>query len=204
MGLKESLKSITQSMEKSSLFINFPFSPNVLTLFSILFAVMGGYYIYINVIYMAILFIALSLLMDGVDGIVARAQKKQTHFGAFLDGVSDRIVEFTILFALMFYAWPNQLFMQIMLLLILFFGSVMTSFIVAYSVHREVVKNKDTGKMKIVFARAERTLLILAVLISLIFYSEITPYLVTIGAVLSLFSFMQRVFFVYQYDKGLI
>lgn len=204
MGLKESFKSITQNMEKSSLFINFPFSPNILTLFSIFLAVIGAYYIYLNVIYMAILFIALSLLMDGLDGIVARAQKKQTKFGAFLDGVSDRVVEFIILFSLIFYTWPNQLFMQIMLLLILFFGSIMTSYIVAYSVHREVVKNKDTGKMKIVFARAERTILILIILISLIFYSEIVSYLVTIGAVLSIFSFMQRVIFVYKYDKGLI
>jgi len=204
MGLKESFKSITQSMEKSSLFINFPISPNVLTLISIFLAIMGAYYIYINVIYMAIFFISLSLLMDGLDGIVARAQKKQTKFGAFLDGVSDRIVEFVIIFSLIFYTWPNQLFMQIMLLLILFFGSVMTSFIVAYSVHREVVKNKDTSKMKIVFARAERTILMLAILISLLFYSEIIPYLVTIGAVLSIFSFMQRVFFVYRYDKGVI
>lgn len=204
MGLKESFKSITQNMEKSSLFINFPFSPNILTLFSIFLAVIGAYYIYLNVIYMAILFIALSLLMDGLDGIVARAQKKQTKFGAFLDGVSDRVVEFIILFSLIFYTWPNQLFMQIMLLLILFFGSIMTSYIVAYSVHREVVKNKDTNKMKIVFARAERTILILIILISLIFYSEIVSYLVTIGAVLSIFSFMQRVIFVYKYDKGLI
>lgn len=204
MGLKESLKSITQSMEKSSLFINFPFSPNSLTLISIFFAILGAYYIHINLIPLALLFISLSLLMDGLDGIVARAKKIQSNFGAFLDGVVDRIVEFIIIVPLIFSVWPQQVYTQLMLLLILFFGSFMTSFLVAYSVHREVVKNKDTGKMKIIFARAERTIFLLLILIFMMFLIDYIAILTTIGAILSIIAFTQRFLFVYKYNKGLI
>lgn len=204
MGLKELFKSITNSLEKSSLFIKFPFSPNVLTLFSILLALIGAYYIYINAITLALVFIAFSLLMDGVDGIVARAKKMESKFGAFFDGVADRVVEFIIIVPLIFYAWPQQLYTQLMLLLILFFGSFMTSFLVAYSVHREVVKNKDTGKMKIIFARAERTIFLLLLLIFTLFLIDYIAILTTIGAILSIIAFMQRFLFVYKYSKGLV
>jgi len=204
MGLKDSLKSITKKLEKSSFFINFPFSPNSLTLISIFFAILGAYYIHINFILLSIFFIALSLLMDALDGIVARAKKIESKFGAFLDGTTDRIIEFIIILPLFFYNWTNPILMQFLLLIILFFGSFMTSFLVAYSVHREVVKNKDTGKMKIIFARAERTIFLLLVLIFMMFLIDYIAILTTIGAILSIIAFTQRFLFVYKYNKGLI
>lgn len=204
MGLKDSLKSITKKLEKSSFFINFPFSPNSLTLISIFLAILGAYYIHIDFILLSIFFIALSLLMDALDGIVARAKKMESNFGAFLDGTTDRIIEFIIILPLFFYNWANPFLMQFLFLFILFFGSFMTSFIVAYSEHRKVVKNKDTGKMKIIFARAERTITILLILLFMVFYVDFVVYLVTIAAVLSFISFMQRLLFVYKYNKGLI
>ena len=66
------------------------FSPNVLSLMSILAAL--GFILVIES-HWAIALLVISLLLDGIDGTVAIATEKSSKFGALVDGVADRIVE---------------------------------------------------------------------------------------------------------------
>jgi phosphatidylglycerophosphate synthase len=69
---------------------------------------------------------------DGVDGAIARIKERATLFGGFFDSVMDRMSEFIIFFALLFYSWNNLLWGIIDMKLIIFvsfFSSIMISYL---------------------------------------------------------------------------
>ena len=69
--------------------------PNLYTIFAGLFGVVGLPAVYFGYIYLGIGFFLLSGLLDMLDGAVARRVGKSSDFGAVLDIVSDRLVEFS-------------------------------------------------------------------------------------------------------------
>ena len=75
-------------------------TPNVLTLLGVLTAMAALFYPYSVV---ALVFLVLSLICDGVDGSVAIVSGKVSKFGATLDAIADRITEALWFFAL--YQW---------------------------------------------------------------------------------------------------
>jgi CDP-diacylglycerol--glycerol-3-phosphate 3-phosphatidyltransferase len=75
-------------------------TPNVLTLLGVLTAMVALFYPFSVV---ALIFLVLSLICDGVDGSVAIVSGKVSRFGATLDAIADRITEGLWFFAL--YQW---------------------------------------------------------------------------------------------------
>ena len=75
-------------------------TPNVLTLLGVLTAAAALFYPYSV---LALIFLVLSLICDGVDGSVAIVSGKVSKFGATLDAIADRISEALWFFAL--YQW---------------------------------------------------------------------------------------------------
>jgi archaetidylinositol phosphate synthase len=75
-------------------------TPNVLTLLGVLTAAAALFYPYSV---LALIFLVLSLICDGVDGSVAIVSGKVSRFGATLDAIADRITEALWFFAL--YQW---------------------------------------------------------------------------------------------------
>ncbi len=75
-------------------------TPNVLTLLGVLTATAALFYPYSVV---ALIFLVLSLICDGVDGSVAIVSGKVSQLGATLDAIADRITEGLWFFAL--YQW---------------------------------------------------------------------------------------------------
>ncbi len=65
-------------------------------------------------------------MLDGIDGEIARAQMRTTKFGAWLDSVLDRYVDFAFLTALAFYLKPSWEFMPWVFLAL--FGTPMVSY----------------------------------------------------------------------------
>jgi len=78
----------------------FRITPNVLTLLGVLTATAALFYPFSVV---ALIFLVLSLICDGVDGSVAIVSGKVSQFGATLDAIADRITEGLWFFAL--YQW---------------------------------------------------------------------------------------------------
>ncbi len=72
-------------------------TPNVLTLLGLLSAVALLFFPYSV---LGLIFLALSLIFDGVDGSVAIVSGKESKLGAALDSIADRITEALWFFAL--------------------------------------------------------------------------------------------------------
>ena len=75
-------------------------SPNILTLAGILFAAAALFY---PMTVIALAFLILSLICDGVDGSVAIIGKRESALGAIADSIADRITEALWFIAL--YQW---------------------------------------------------------------------------------------------------
>jgi len=74
-----------------------PFSPNTLTFFSVLLGFVSGYFILEGMLVYSALFFLTAVLLDALDGQVARAKRISSKFGSFFDKVADRIVDMTLL-----------------------------------------------------------------------------------------------------------
>ena len=191
------LKS-TKTAEKASgalgkLFAFVQLDPNSLTLTSVFLAILG----YLT----SFLLFLIAFFLDAIDGAVARAQNKTSKEGAFLDGISDRIVEFFLLLTILqifeFNGW-----MQTVVVSILFFGTGMTSFVKAYAEHKGILTHEQAEKMPGILERTERSILLLVAFVLLIFgYPQYGIYVLYAVAALSFVTFLQR-FFGALYKKG--
>ena len=162
-----------------------PLHPNHITLLSLMFAALGSIMILFKAPLGVVMFL-ISFSLEGLDGAIARAKNLTTPFGAYLDGVSDRIVEFFALLPLFFD--PTLILPA---LLTLFFGSCMISFSKAYASHRKLMDNKTASDMTTIFARTERNIGIFLVLVLVVYgYVLEAGILLWALAILSLASFI--------------
>ena len=180
--IKKKLGKLQASI--GNLFKWLPCHPNDITLLSLVAAIAGAYFVFLKDP-LGILFFLLAFAFDGLDGAVARAKKLTSAFGAYLDGILDRLVEFFALLPLFFDA-------SLMLpsLLVLFFGSTMTAFSKAYADHREVMDAKSAAGMRTLLPRAERVIGIFLALVLFVYgYAKEAGWLLWAVAALSIVSF---------------
>lgn len=198
MGIKRLIS--TRGLEPIARHI--PFSPSTITLFSLLFAFISAYFIFSSCVAYGALFALIALLLDGIDGIVARAKRQATRFGAYFDGISDRIVEFVILASMLGLAWPNPTLASYSIIIIIAFGTFLTSFAKAYADHKGTITKSKIKKMHCLFERAERSIFIFASLLLYILEPSLSMYLLALTSALSVIAFLQRFIFVFRYSMG--
>lgn len=171
-----------------------PLTPNQWTALSVLVAGVGFLSLVYHDALLATGLFLLAVAIDAIDGAVARAKCMESRKGAFIDGICDRFVEAFALFGLMFYGLPGvYLTADVWLALLLFFGTCMTTFVRAYAEHRKLLDAQQTGKMPGgVFERAERVLLILAVILLAHYNPLYAVYLLILGCGLAIVTVGQR------------
>lgn len=152
-------------------------SANFVTFLVLVFGFIAAYYIYIGFFGLALLFVILSGIMDGFDGAVAKANNKETKFGALFDSVTDKITEISWYITLGLF---NPEFWAPVALSIAFF--MLASYI---SKHAKAVGGKSGGG---IMERKERLVLII---IGLIFMNWMV-YILYIIAILSIITCFQR------------
>ena len=188
----EIAKSFSESLGKFFGWV--PLHPNTITLLAVLFSMGGFTFFLFSQFTIGFVFFLLAFFLDAVDGAVARAKNLTTKNGAFLDGISDRLVEFFLILAL--FVSVSGIVTQLTLLSILFFGTCMTSFVKAYSEHSGLLDHETAKKMPGLLERAERSvLLLLVVLLIVVSLESWVLYLLALIALLSLVTFLQRVRF---------
>lgn len=101
------------------------FTPNQLTVLTFLLGMFSALVAYVSPALGGIL-LQINSMLDGLDGEVARAQMRTTKFGAWLDSVLDRYVDFAFLSALAMHIKPSWDFMPWVFAAL--FGSVMVSY----------------------------------------------------------------------------
>jgi phosphatidylglycerophosphate synthase len=188
----EIAKSFSESIGKFFGWV--PLHPNTITLISVLFSIAGFILFLYSLVSIGFVFFVLAFFLDAVDGAVARAKNLSSKKGAFLDGISDRLVEFFLVLAL--FVSISDSTSQLLLLSILFFGTCMTSFVKAYAEHSGLLDHETAKKMPGILERAERSVLLLLVLLMLVLsFQSWVVYVLALIALLSFATFVQRVFF---------
>jgi phosphatidylglycerophosphate synthase len=106
-------------------------SPNMATGIMLFNAILSFLFLVIfrNLLLFSILVFATGIF-DGVDGAIARLTDTESTFGGFFDSFMDRISEFIILLALVFYFWDRSFWILDMnfIILIAFLASIMFSY----------------------------------------------------------------------------
>lgn len=177
-----------------------PLHPTAITLLSLILAILA--YLVFNPFdniakYYSLSLFLLAFFFDAVDGAVAREKNLVSKKGAFLDGISDRLVEFFLILALFKSVIDPTI--QLLLLVVLFFGTVMTAFVKAYAEHSEIMKHNEALCMPGILERTERSILLLLALIFFLFgYSNLFLTDLFLTAVLSIITFVHRVHYTYH------
>ena len=74
--------------------------PNLITILSIFLAILAAYAFALQMWFAGMVVAIFAAFFDALDGAVARAAKKTTKFGAYLDALVDRYVEGILLFGI--------------------------------------------------------------------------------------------------------
>ncbi len=72
-------------------------SPNTLTILALVTAAVAGAFYWLGNVLIGTIFVAFNAIFDGLDGALARAEKKESIRGDFLDHVIDRYADILII-----------------------------------------------------------------------------------------------------------
>jgi archaetidylinositol phosphate synthase len=93
-------------------FIFLKINPNFISVFGLILALIGAYFVLQQNWIMAFLFFLLAPTMDLIDGHVARQLNKTSNFGNYFETMIDKMVDFVMLGSLVvFYPWQVVLAM---------------------------------------------------------------------------------------------
>lgn len=175
-------------------FTSVPVSPNTWTLLSIVPALAGLYALATGWLVGGLVLFAVAGFIDVIDGAVARARDQTSAYGAYLDGMVDRIVEAMLLVGLMLFGYPDWVLPGwLWLALVLFFGTTMTAFARAYADHRGIVTQPDDhAAMGGLLERAERLLLVYASMLLWFISPILATYTIALTATLGAITVGQR------------
>ena len=175
-------------------FSKLPISSNQWTILSLILAMILFYFL-INQDFLASFIICiLTVSVDMIDGAVARATKKATKFGAYLDTIIDRFIEFFIIFSLFFVNYPSFILSSKTWLMILLFGSLISTYSKPAAFEKGLIKKELKGGG--ILEHTDRLILLLIVILISYFSLEYATYLIAITSILTIVSFMQRFFIV--------
>lgn len=174
-------------------------SPNGWTFISLLFAFVSAFLIIKQKFLVASIFLLFSALMDFFDGAVARATKKTTLFGAYLDTIVDRYVEAIILFSFLFLPLPSFILKHEVWVFLALTGSLMTTYAKAAAKEKEILKKELTTS---VFGRAIRTTILFFAVFFASFSFKLTILMIFFLALISNFTAIKRIINVLQKAKS--
>lgn len=151
----------------------------------------------VNHAYLLALLALLGTLLDGLDGIVARAQNKATAFGGFLDSTIDRLSDSLIIVAFSFGAIVQW---EITVSLLIF------SFLISYTRSRGELASDNKVLFDVgLIERPQRIIIIFFSLLLFILFPNIgiggfnlLEICLTILTFLSAYTVLERILYAYQ------
>jgi len=157
-------------------------NPNYITVLALFFAFIAAYFIVKGDYLFGGILVLLNGFFDMLDGEIAKAFKRDTKFGDFLDHVFDRIADIVILMALTLTPFVPD---------ILGYASIIMVLLVSYlGTQAQALTSKRLYSG--ILGRADRTMLIGAALIVALWLPQALYWAVVIMLALSVISFIQR------------
>ncbi|OGI12172.1 hypothetical protein A3K64_02455 [Candidatus Micrarchaeota archaeon RBG_16_36_9] len=171
-------------------FSKLPLSPNQWTISSLILAIVVFYFLFNQNFLLSFVLCILTISIDMIDGAVARATNTVTKFGAYLDTIVDRFIEFLIIFGLFFTSYPDFILSSKVWLMIMFFGSMLCTYSKSAAFEKGLIKKESKGGG--ILEHTDRLLLFLIIILVSYFSLQYATYLITLTSVLTLISFAQR------------
>jgi phosphatidylglycerophosphate synthase len=165
-------------------------SPNQYTLNSIVFGILCFVALLYKNFILALIFFLISIILDFVDGAVAKYSNKITKIGAYLDTVSDRFTEGLIFLAFLALPLPRLIIDSKYWIFLCLFGSLMTTYAKAAAKEKELITEE---LRKGFFGRGERMILLSITLFIGIFNQNLMIYPIALLAIFSNFTAIQRI-----------
>jgi CDP-diacylglycerol--glycerol-3-phosphate 3-phosphatidyltransferase len=157
-------------------------TPNAITLLGLAGTVVGAYYIARGQITLAGIILCISVLVDVLDGTMARLRGEPSDFGAFVDSVSDRYAEFITFGGMLYYFLSQNHPLGVMVTFVATAGSVLVSYVKARA------EGLDFEAKIGLLTRAERYI----VLIPMLIFNQ--PFLAVVAiAILGNITALQRI-----------
>ena len=106
-------------------------TPNAITLLGLLGTSIGAYFISQGKMTTGGIILLLSVLVDVLDGTMARLRGESSDFGGFVDSVSDRYAEFITFGGLVYFFLSRENYSGVMVTFAATAGSVLVSYVKA-------------------------------------------------------------------------
>ena len=106
-------------------------TPNAITLLGLVGTTIGAYIISQGKMTMGGIVLLLSVLVDALDGTMARLRGESSDFGGFVDSVSDRYAEFITFGGLLYFFLSQENYPGVMVTFAATAGSVLVSYVKA-------------------------------------------------------------------------
>jgi archaetidylinositol phosphate synthase len=120
-------------------------SANQWTLLSLLLAAVTIYFLIKGNFLVATVVLALTASIDMVDGAVARATKTASKFGAYLDTMIDRVIEFMVIMGLLVVGYPDLIISINAWLFLLLFSCLMITYAKSAAFEKGLVRKEMKG-----------------------------------------------------------
>ena len=119
---------------------------------------------------------------------MAKLNKKVTKIGGFLDSYTDRTIEFITILGLFLIDYPDFIISMKIWLMLLLFGSFMSTYARAVSFEKKLNKDVKGG----ILEHADRMLVFFIIILVSNFSMLYSSYIIVIATILSLISALQR------------
>ena len=149
---------ITKLIIKSSL----PVTPNQMTLISFGISILTAFLIFINQLILGGIMIQISSIIDGIDGVLARAKGISSSLGAFLDATLDRVGDIAIILSVGYVVILSSIFtpeISLIITSIALSGDLMVSYIHARGEASLGKHPSKVGKLRGIAGRDVRLLI---------------------------------------------
>ncbi|MBI3190485.1 CDP-alcohol phosphatidyltransferase family protein [archaeon] len=181
------------SVKVGMAFSKIPLSPNQWTSISIVPAILGFISAFYGNIFIAVILFAITAFIDIIDGSVARVIGRVTTKGAYISMIAERYVEILMILSVLFIGLPNLYFPLNYWLIVLVFGSVMSTYV--NFIHSEDKLKKKEG----FFIHAEWLILMFIVFIISVFSDKLyATYIIALIALLSNLSALHGIYYTYK------
>lgn len=160
----------------------FKANPAVITFISLLFAIFTGYLFFVSSWILGALMLAISAVLDALDGEIARKYKVTTKFGDLLDHTFDRIADVAIFLGLAFNPQMPSVLTLLALIAILLASYAGTA--------AQALTNKRLYTA--IIGRADRLVILFAAALLMQFYTSAMFYGILVIGIFSLLTFFQR------------
>ena len=108
------------------IFYHTSISPNSITIISFIVSIMAAYFILVDKLIIGGILVWFGLVLDFSDGEIARLKNLQSKFGAWFDGITDRISDVIVLGAIVINVYiQNPKFYVLVLCLLAFISTTL-------------------------------------------------------------------------------